>query len=160
MLFNFIHNVPLEDPIYWRDLLGIINIQTMYNVPTSPLYPWDLFENYDRRSIQSVREEFDRTGKVRPDESRTFVYEFLITFMNQKGVNGKECLRKSICENSQITSHQGLYAEILNALLTPGKVEDPYEDIFLAGKSGVDCETMFKKCPPGDSLFDKIFMDV
>ncbi|KAL5279445.1 hypothetical protein ACFFRR_003827 [Megaselia abdita] len=159
MLFNFIHNVPLEDPIYWRDLLGILNIQCQYNVPTSPLYPWDFGDNYER-SMQSVKEEFEKTGHSLPDESRTFVYEFLITFMNQKGVNGEECLKKSICENSQIDHHEGLFAEILGALLTPGLVEDPYKDYFLAGKYGVNCQEVFSGCPRGDSIFDRIVVDV
>lgn len=159
MLFNFIHNVALEDPIYWRDLLGILNIQCQYNVPTTPKFWWDIQQNYDR-SLHSVKENFERTGKVLPDESRIFVYEFLITFMNQKGVKGEVCLRKSICENSQIDHHEGLFAEILNAVLTPGIVEDPYKDSHLAGRYGVDCQEVFKQCPRGDSIFDRIFVDI
>lgn len=160
MLFNLIHNVQLEDPIYWRDLLGIFNLQCQYNAAPSPLFWWDIFENYDQRAMQSVKEAFDKTGKVIPDESRLFVYEFLKTFMDQKGANGEECLKKSVCENSQIDHHDGLFPEILNAILTPGVIEVEYKDSYLAGRHGVDCQKVFKKCPKGDSIFDRIFVDV
>lgn len=160
MIFTFVFPVALEDPIAWRAMLGLVNFHTQYNVPTRSLYPWDLFENYDRRSLQSVKEEFDKTGTYSIDESRIFVYEFLRKYMDQQGKNGEACLEKAFCENAQIDHHEGVYSEILNSILTPGKVDDHFKDAYNAGKAGVNCETVYSQCKKGDSLFDSLFVDL
>lgn len=160
MIFTFVFPVVLEDPIAWRAMLGLVNFHTQYSVPTRPLYPWDLWENYDRRSLESIKEDFQRTGTYSVDESRIFIYEFLRKYMNQQGANGEVCLQKAFCENAQIDHHDGVYSEIVNTILTPGKIDDHFVDAFKAGKAGVICEEVFSKCPKGDSLFDKIFVDV
>lgn len=160
MIFTFVFPVVTDDPIAWRAMLGLVNFHTQYNVPTSSLYPWDLWDRYDRRSLQSTKEEFERTGTYTVDETRIFVYEFLRKYMDQQNVNGEACLQRAFCDNAQIDHHDGMYSELMNALLTPGKIEDNFLDSYNAGKAGVDCEQMFSKCPKGDSLFDKIFVDV
>lgn len=154
MIFTFVIPVVLGDPVKWRDLLGLVNLHTQYNVPLRPMYPWDIWENYDRRSFD--KEDYENTV----DDSRTFVYEFFRKFMDQKGVNGEACMHRAFCDNAQVYHHEGLYSEILGAILTPGKVQDPFQDSYDAGKAGVNCEAMFKECPRGDSLFDQITVDV
>ncbi|KAL5279444.1 hypothetical protein ACFFRR_003826 [Megaselia abdita] len=160
MIFTFVFPVVTEDPIAWRAMLGLFNLHTQYNVPTRSLYPWDLWENYDRRSLESVKEEFEKTGTFTVDESRIFLYEFLRKYMERQGSNGEACLHRAFCENAQIDHHDGLYSEIVGRILTPGRIDDEFQDSYNAGKAGVNCEKLFKECPKGDSLFDEIFVDV
>lgn len=148
----------LGDPVPWRDMLGLLNFHAQYNVPKNALYPWDLWEKYDR-NFDSVNEDFSRAETFSVDESRLFLYEFLKNFMNKKGVDGEACIQRAFCENAQIDHHDGLYADILDTLLTPGKIDDPYEDAYNAGTAGVDCNKLFKECPRGDSIFDQIALD-
>lgn len=148
MVFTFVFPVVLEDPIDWRNMLALVNLHTQYGVSTRPLYPWDLWEKYDRRSLDEV------------DDSRVLIYEFLRKIMDQKGVNGEACMQRAFCDNAQVDHHEGIYSEVLNAILTPGKINDPFQDSYDAGKAGVNCEQLFKECPRGDSLFDKISVDV
>lgn len=119
MLFSGVWPVEFEDPIRWRTLNCGYNLQCQYAIPTDALYIWDKFddEHYVTRSLQSIREEFDKTGEAKSDESRLFVYTAIETFINQQGKNGRTCLLKAICQNSQVDEHHGIYTEVLNAVL-------------------------------------------
>ncbi|KAL5283626.1 hypothetical protein ACFFRR_006094 [Megaselia abdita] len=163
MLFSGVWPVEFEDPIRWRTLNCGYNLQCQYAVPVDALYPWDKFddEHYVTRSLQSIREEFDKTGQARSDEARLFVYTGLETYIDRQGKSGRECLLKAICQNAQIDAHYGIFTEILNTILSPGT--DPlfevYYSAYRAGKAGVNCEQLFHQCRRGDSFLDHIIVD-
>lgn len=146
MTFN--SNVELEDPISWRVLQLNLNFLAQYALPTQADQLYDLFENYQRSGQQDLE-----------DTGRTLIYESLISFMNRQGTNGKECLRKAICENAQIQHHEGIFAEVINVILTPGRVNDPFKSDYESGRIGVDCQSSYPQCAQGDSVFDRCFLD-
>lgn len=125
-----------------------LNFLVQYALPTKVDQLCDIFENCQR----SGQQELEDTG-------RTLVYESLISFMNRQGTDGRECLRKAICENAQIEHHEGLFSEVISVVLTPGRVNDPFQSDFESGRMGVDCKLSYPKCAPGDSIFDRYFID-
>ncbi|KAI9579273.1 hypothetical protein GQX74_004745 [Glossina fuscipes] len=98
-----------------------------------------------------------------PDGSREFFYTALEYFINlhTNKRHGRECLLRLICENSQIKYHIGLFSEILNVILTPGKenLNKSYRQAVEFGQLGVDCVKYYAKCPPGDNFLDHLIHD-
>ncbi|XP_065361818.1 uncharacterized protein LOC135955395 [Calliphora vicina] len=146
-----IQPITLADPIVWRSLICSYNIHVgNYQIPSTPLYPWDKWENFYVRSNQG-------RAHIKPDESREFLYLVLENYMNLSHGNGKECLLRSICENAQIHKHMDLFAEILNVILTPGygDVDGIYGHAYEMGRAGADCFKYYSKCPPGFCFLDQ-----
>ncbi|KAJ8977383.1 hypothetical protein NQ317_001984 [Molorchus minor] len=82
-----------------------------------------------------------------------------------EGINGRECLLRSICENAvDSTFHEanGLYGHLLHIALTPnygdGEVDpdlDPvYFDAQQAGEYGVECQSLYTECNSASGLLD------
>lgn len=108
-----IHPITSADPIPWRSLICLYNIHVgNYKIPSTPLYPWDKWENLYVRSFS------DSQVQLKTDQSREFLYLVLENYMNDKHGHGKECLLRAICENAQIHHHVDIFSEILNVILT------------------------------------------
>ncbi|XP_005189758.1 uncharacterized protein LOC101897828 [Musca domestica] len=144
--------IPFGDPIVWRSLICAYNIHVGdYKMPTTPLYPWDKWENIYARSK-------GYTGKIEPDFSRELFYTGLESFMDRISGNGRECLLRSICENAQVDHYMDFFGEILNVILTPGKedLDEVYHTAYEMGRNGIDCLQYYSKCPKGSNIFDNV----
>ncbi|XP_030386197.1 uncharacterized protein LOC115633012 [Scaptodrosophila lebanonensis] len=159
--------IPLGDKVSWRSLVLSYNLHGFqHNLPTEPTWPWDKWETLFARSMQAMRRNIERrtaSGAVRyPDDARELVYTAFEEYTTRRaGGNdpnlGRQCLLRSICENAQIHQHVGVFSELLNIVLSPGKadLDASYHDAYEAGKSGANCLRLFKACPRGANILDE-----
>ena len=93
-----------------------MNFQYQFPVPPKPIYWWD---KWDRRNLANAGTRINTPDIVREykDEAQEFLYEFVENLMDRKGINGRACMQKAICENAQVHINQGIYAEILHRIL-------------------------------------------
>lgn len=99
----------------WRSLNLGYNLQAQYTPLPSIIYPWSRF----RRSLVEQKEHFNRNGTLTPDKTRLFMYNVIETIMNRRGIDGKECLLKAICEAAHSPIEKfSVFDEILHLLLT------------------------------------------
>lgn len=107
------------------------------------------------------------------------MYNLIETIMNRRGIDGKECLLKSICEAAHSPIEKfSVFDEILHLLLTyveelikfgrywsssfsvyrpnSNEVDSDYVHAMEAGKYGVDCSDIYRKCLPGHGILDSI----
>ncbi|XP_037893724.1 uncharacterized protein LOC119640018 [Glossina fuscipes] len=157
-------SVPLEDPNNWRSLICLYNFHIgEYIIPTKPTYPWDKWSDNESKSFKKSKLYRKAVDAEEPDGSREFFYTALEYFINlhTNKRHGRECLLRLICENSQIKYHIGLFSEILNVILTPGKenLNKSYRQAVEFGQLGVDCVKYYAKCPPGDNFLDHLIHD-
>uniref|UniRef100_A0A1A9WJT0 Uncharacterized protein n=1 Tax=Glossina brevipalpis TaxID=37001 RepID=A0A1A9WJT0_9MUSC len=114
--------VPLEDLYNWRSLICLYNLHIgEYVIPTKPIYQWEKWNDNESKSFKKSKSINRKTLNNRqPDNTRELCYTALEYFINlhTNQQNGRECLLRLICENSQIKYHIGLFAEILNTILT------------------------------------------
>lgn len=91
------------------------------------------------------------------DRSRQFFYDAVITTMEAKGLPGKPCLLRAICESARHTFgyHSGVLGEILHILLSPSSATGQSELLanleFAAAESlgktqHVPCERLYAEC--------------
>ncbi|XP_017485651.1 PREDICTED: uncharacterized protein LOC108374190 [Rhagoletis zephyria] len=146
--------IDLGDPIQWRSLVSINNLQGgFYPLPSEPLYPWDKWEETFARSLKNMHAEAD----YKADDSRKFAYTVLEVLMERQHGNGRKCLLRSICKNAQVDEHVGMFSEILNIVLSPGKndIDVLYMEAFRAGKSGADCVRLYSECRVVSNFLDQ-----
>lgn len=101
----------------------------------------------------------------------------------RRGKNGRQCLLRAICEASQTPiTHVGVFDEVLQLFLTlvsltvflcyslqavinnpsflyrpnENEIHTEYIDAKVAGRYGVDCLSLYHKCPHGHGLLDSI----
>lgn len=99
----------------WRSLNLGYNLQAQYTPLPSVIYPWTRFS----RSLIDQKENYIRNGTHTPDKTRLFMYNLIETIMNRRGIDGKECLLKSICEAAHSPIEKfSVFDEILHLLLT------------------------------------------
>lgn len=83
-----------------------------------------------------------------------------IAFDFREGKNGRDCLRRTICEVAETPlSHNGLIGALLQVLFTPGqyeKIDQDYVDAMKAGINRIDCLKMYPDCPFGNGLLDTV----
>ncbi|KAI8123497.1 hypothetical protein CVS40_5825 [Lucilia cuprina] len=150
--------VRLADPIAFRSLVCSYNLQGgHYKIPPEPTYPWDKWEDTFARSLNQMRRRFENYGEYDQDESREFLYMVLEKYMSRNNVDGRQCLLRAICENAQVHEHIGVFANVLDVVLTPGKenLDNSYRMALQAGRHGADCIKLFNSCPKGSSLLDQ-----
>lgn len=78
-------------------------------------FPWTRFG----RKLEQSKAQFDRDGSYKNDNTRNYAYKAYELMMEARGVNGKQCLFRAICEAAQEPIHQGgVFEEVLHLFLT------------------------------------------
>ncbi|XP_070142024.1 uncharacterized protein [Drosophila kikkawai] len=138
-----------------------------YSLPTSPIWPWDKWEGTFARSLAQMKRNIEihtANGGVRyADDARLLVYTALEEYMGRRNNNlamGRQCLLRSICENAQIHHHIGVFSEIMDIVLSPGKAEldNSYHEAYAAGKAGANCLHLYRTCPRGLNFLDGLLI--
>ncbi|EDV96961.1 uncharacterized protein LOC6558704 [Drosophila grimshawi] len=160
--------IPLGDHVTFRSAVLSFNLQGgTYSLPTTPIWPWDKWETTFARSLQQMRRHIERqtaSGDVRyADDARLLVYTALEEYMGRRNNNmivGRQCLLRSICENAQVHQHVGVFSEIFNIVLSPGKadLDNSYHDAFAAGQAGANCLAIYRVCPRGLNFLDGLLI--
>ncbi|XP_011879859.1 PREDICTED: uncharacterized protein LOC105568645 [Vollenhovia emeryi] len=92
---------------------------------------------------------------------RTTVYRLLEEELVRRGIDGRECMKKSICETATMPlEDEGLVGELLHLLLTPRKSDTPLDSEYLQalelGREYHDCSRIYRSCLPGQGILDEI----
>ncbi|XP_063219661.1 uncharacterized protein LOC134529444 [Bacillus rossius redtenbacheri] len=94
---------------------------------------------------------------------RGVIYRSLESALSRKGVDGRACVLRSICEAAETPlHHDGLIGELLHTVLTPDYgsssvelIDADYLKAQQAGRRGrVDCNYLYPECPRGFGLLD------
>ncbi|KAH8405345.1 hypothetical protein KR222_005840 [Zaprionus bogoriensis] len=160
--------IPLGDHVSFRSAVLSYTLQGgTYSLPTTPIWPWDKWESTFARSLRQMRHNIEvhrANGGVRyADDARLLVYTALEQYMGRRNDDmtvGRQCLLRSICQNAQVDHHVGIFSEILNIVLSPGKadLDNCYHDAFAAGRAGANCLAVFEACPRGSNFLDELLM--
>ncbi|KAH8322913.1 hypothetical protein KR059_010724, partial [Drosophila kikkawai] len=160
--------IPLEDKVTFRSCVLSFTLQGgTYSLPTSPIWPWDKWEGTFARSLAQMKRNIEihtANGGVRyADDARLLVYTALEEYMGRRNNNlamGRQCLLRSICENAQIHHHIGVFSEIMDIVLSPGKAEldNSYHEAYAAGKAGANCLHLYRTCPRGLNFLDGLLI--
>ncbi|XP_053955373.1 uncharacterized protein LOC128861335 isoform X1 [Anastrepha ludens] len=149
-----IASINLDDPVDWRSIVSINNIQGgFYPLPYEPLYPWDKWEDIFARSLKNLLPG----SNYETDDSRKFAYAAIEALMQLQHGNGHKCLLRSICKNAQVDEHVGIFSEIMDVVLSPGRedIDVVYMEAFQAGKSGADCLRLYAECRVSSNFLDQ-----
>ncbi|XP_047361157.1 uncharacterized protein LOC124953606 [Vespa velutina] len=128
------------------------NFQFQYALPQNATFFSNLSQN---RVFSRRRRDLDWYG-------RDLLFNTLEQNFQRYGLNGRECLKKSICEAVvDPLIDEGLIGELLHLLLTPEHAEDPSfpEDFLQAaeiGQRNENCSKIFSSCPEGQGFLDRI----
>ncbi|KAH8363322.1 hypothetical protein KR084_008233 [Drosophila pseudotakahashii] len=160
--------IPLEDKVSFRSCVLSFTLQGgSYSLPTSPIWPWDKWEGTFARSLEKMRRNIERhtaNGRVRyADDARLLVYTALEEYMGRRNNDlsmGRPCLLRSICENAQIHHHIGVFSEIMDIILSPGKadLDSSYHEAYAAGRAGANCLGLYSSCPRGLNFLDGLLI--
>ncbi|KAL6255355.1 hypothetical protein P5V15_013693 [Pogonomyrmex californicus] len=129
------------------------NFQFQYLLPQNATFFTEFFEN-----ASSSRR---RRESVSWDERMT-VYRLLEEEFDRRGVNGKECMKKDICEAATMSlENEGLVEELLHLLLTPqqrndSSLDSEYIQALQFGQGNHDCSRIYNSCPFGQGILDQI----
>ncbi|XP_026476993.1 uncharacterized protein LOC113382950 [Ctenocephalides felis] len=105
-----------------------------------------------------------RSVKEQRDTSREYFYLFIETLLEMRGMHGKSCLLRMICEEAEApVGHDGIMGEILHIILTPQENPGPvnknlieYSEARHAGHARADCRNLYPDCPPDRNMLDAI----
>ncbi|XP_039488200.1 uncharacterized protein LOC120449667 [Drosophila santomea] len=160
--------IPLEDKVSFRSCVLSFTLQGgSYSLPTSPIWPWDKWEGTFARSLTQMRKNIERhvaNGGVRyADDARFLVYTALEEYIGRRNNDhsvGRQCLLRSICENAQIHHHIGVFSEIMDIVLSPGKadLDNAYHEAYAAGRAGANCLGLYRTCPRGLNFLDGLLI--
>ncbi|EDW93719.1 uncharacterized protein LOC6533281 [Drosophila yakuba] len=160
--------IPLGDKVSFRSCVLSFTLQGgSYSLPTSPIWPWDKWEGTFARSLTQMRKNIERhvaNGGVRyADDARLLVYTALEEYIGRSNNDhsvGRQCLLRSICENAQIHHHIGVFSEIMDIVLSPGKadVDNAYHEAYAAGRAGANCLGLYRTCPRGINFLDGLLI--
>lgn len=107
--------VETSDKKNWRSLNMAYNFQALYTMINTVKFPWTRFG----RKLERSKAQFDTDGSYANDNTRNYVYKAYEMLMDSRGINGKHCLCRSICEAAQEPIHHfGVFDEILKLFLT------------------------------------------
>ncbi|KYN08166.1 hypothetical protein ALC62_00851, partial [Cyphomyrmex costatus] len=126
------------------------NFQFQYSLPPNTTFFTDFLTSSSRRRRKSVSRN-----------ERITVYRLLEDEFERRGIDGKECMKKSICETATtLLEDEGLVGELLHLLLTPRKSDTPLSSEYLQalefGREYHDCSRIYKSCLPGQGILDQI----
>ncbi|XP_063368157.1 uncharacterized protein LOC134656526 [Cydia amplana] len=117
-----------------------------------------------------AREQRDADVAGRKDERIVF-YRSVAEMMDSKGLNGRECVLRAICEAAQFpVEEEGFVGELLHVLLTPDYGKSPFEeldedlkeamapyvDAAVAGRQMFSCSYIYGGCPEGQGILEFI----
>lgn len=115
IIFGISYPVVTHDKVNWRSLNMAYNFQAIYTAIGKVSFPWTRFD----RKLEQSKAQFDRDGSYANDNTRTYAYKAYELLMDSRGVNGKQCLLRAICEAAQEPIHLGgVSEEILHLFLT------------------------------------------
>ncbi|XP_062551599.1 uncharacterized protein LOC134216818 [Armigeres subalbatus] len=125
-----------------------MNLQANYRLPSTIVWPvpTSIFQN--------------RLNNDYVDNSRIQLYQLLERMFDSYGTNGHECVLRTICEVAETPLHDsGVFGELMDVIFTPYKSEQlnqSYYDARLHGLNGTDCVELYKRCPLGSGLLEKM----
>ncbi|CAH0553692.1 unnamed protein product [Brassicogethes aeneus] len=142
-----------------------VGLPVMLGIKQSMAIGWNLQWQYPcatnitqlEQSYPPVVGRHSREKRDNRPSDRLLAYRGFENILDRHGINGQECLLRSICENAvQSTFHEanGLYGKLIHIALTPdygdGEIEPDldavYTDAQRAGEYGVDCRTLYPDC--------------
>ncbi|XP_067005980.1 uncharacterized protein [Anabrus simplex] len=138
--------IPLDLPN--KDVSVSWNFEANYNLPhnATDITPGLVVPARSIRSMRTV------------DRRRT--YAMLERKFESEGLNGRDCLLRTICETSEMPLyHNGLLGDLMHVIFTPSSSADEglppdFDDAENMGKSGANCRQAYPGCPTG--LYDFI----
>ncbi|XP_076763172.1 uncharacterized protein LOC143430679 [Xylocopa sonorina] len=139
--------VPIQIP--GRILVYGQNMQFQYMLPDNATF----FTNYFQRSVRRRRAIWNE---------RAVIFDILRQELDRRDIDGKECLKKDICEAAATPlKDEGLVGELLHLLLTPDyedatAIDEEYLEAAMAGRKHENCSTIYPSCPPGLGILDRI----
>ncbi|XP_055910741.1 uncharacterized protein LOC129945107 [Eupeodes corollae] len=132
-----------------------------YNVEAVEI-AYGLDDNDLDSDIDEVRTDFDELYEIRKREQkhlsnyRWVIYKALEAAMDRKGLSGRTCVLRSICEASSLPFYyqNGIFADLIHIILVPSSSVDKlsshsdneYFQAEVLGKSGAPCSVVFKDC--------------
>ncbi|XP_043462682.1 uncharacterized protein LOC122498816 [Leptopilina heterotoma] len=150
-IFKLLAGVAVPIALPGRTLVFGQNFQFQYAAPPNASFFTDFFS----RTLHRRRR---RENGISLD--RQIVYEFFESEFERRGLSGRDCLKRSICEATEIPlKEEGLVGELLEVLLAPihkAFPDNDYSEAMKAGKQGVDCLQLYSSCPHGYGILDHI----
>ncbi|XP_076258367.1 uncharacterized protein LOC143195258 [Rhynchophorus ferrugineus] len=123
-----------------------------YNTTAITNFPTLSRENRNRRDTAE-----------NPVSDRAMFYEGIERLLDQNGINGRQCVLRSICECAESdfpSNDNSLLDQVLYVILTPNYKDGPdpyldeaYANAQRAGEYGVDCQTAYTDCDMTTDLF-------
>ncbi|XP_025269471.1 uncharacterized protein LOC112639504 [Camponotus floridanus] len=140
--------VPVE--LSGRNVVYGQNFQFQYVLPQNATFFTEFFENSSRRRRKSVNWD-----------ERMTIYRLLEEGLETKRINGRECMKKSICEAAMMSlQDEGLVGELLHLLLTPqqenNSLDSEYLEALKFGQRNYDCSLIYPLCLSGQGILDQI----
>ncbi|KAK7598334.1 hypothetical protein V9T40_006569 [Parthenolecanium corni] len=113
-----------------------------YVIKTNYVLPTNITEYGDVRSLRK------RSARV----SRWDFYQSIADVLNRSGLSGEECIKRSICETSQIKfGTDDIIGELLHIMLLPSSTGDTQSDYYRAELVGlnhhISCASVYNQCP-------------
>ena len=127
-LISLALTIDLGDKTAWRSLSGAWNFQWQHMLPLTVLHWWNsTYFPAKSRSMTgaatlplslSSSPAAAAASQEPTDLTATFLYAMIENYMNNKGMNGRECLQRAICENAQVHFVGGVLDHVYKRLLT------------------------------------------
>ncbi|XP_017876743.1 uncharacterized protein LOC108623015 [Ceratina calcarata] len=145
-MFKLVVGLAMPVKLSGRTLSYGQNIQFQYALPDNASFFTDYFDGTYRRRKRSSWDE------------RTPVYDILRQELDRRDIDGKECLKKNICEAAASPLRdEGLIGELLDLLLTPGPtMDEEYLEAATIGRNRENCSMIYSTCPDGLGVLDRI----
>ncbi|XP_051156493.1 uncharacterized protein LOC127278709 [Leptopilina boulardi] len=151
-IFKLLVGISVPIALPGRTLVFGQNFQFQYAAPPNASFFTDFFSKSSHRRRRRRETEISLDRKI--------AYEFFESEFERRGLSGRDCLKRSICEATEIPlKEEGLVGELLEVLLTPIHGSFPNNDYFeamKAGEQGVDCLQLYSSCPHGYGILDYI----
>ncbi|XP_048504848.1 uncharacterized protein LOC105686957 isoform X2 [Athalia rosae] len=137
--------LPLEDPVSTKSISVAFFFEANYELPNNDT---------------GVHPETGESRRKRSIDRRT-IYEILQSKFESFGVNGRECLLRSICDTTRNPIHRnnGVLGDLMRIILTPSSSADEglaveYSMAETTGRGAGECGEAYPLCPFG--IYDYI----
>ncbi|KXJ78671.1 hypothetical protein RP20_CCG003899 [Aedes albopictus] len=125
-----------------------VNLQANYAIPATIIWPVpsSIFKN--------------RLNNEYVDKSRIQLYKVIENMFDYGGIDGRDCVLRTICEIAETPlNHSGMFGELMDVMFTPYEAEhldEIYMEARQHGLNGTDCVEVYKGCPLGSGLLEKL----